>query len=116
MSKAKNRNGAFRRRVAALDGELCRNPSCLSVNGAGKIRLFTAHHIRYRSKRGAVNHVENGIMLCQECHYAAHNGHGKGDDHVCGRVFMLRVLNALVGASGYRWGEVHAGLRRRYAA
>lgn len=123
MSRPTKRNGAFKRRVFALDGEQCRNPFHAQVIkdliAIGLLFLpvilrFVAHHIRYRSKRGQVNHVENGIMLCQFCHHAAHNGHGKGEERVIGRVFMLRVLNALGGTPDDRWSKAREELRKRY--
>ena len=103
----------LREQIIALDDFQCRNPKCLSVGDSFTKRQLSVHHIIYKSHQGP-DTPENMITLCRRCDYAVHNGHGRGDARLTGRQYMLKILDALEGASDYRWGEVHAELRKRY--
>ncbi len=104
----------FRRLILLLDGNKCRNPNCLCNKNSSFIeRIVSAHHIIFKS-HGIDDSPENGIILCNLCHYAVHNGHGKGKDRLTGRQFMLKILDSLVDDPGYRWEEVHKTLKDRY--
>ncbi len=104
----------FREDIISMDGFVCRNPECLSANGdLVNSRWLSVHHIKYRS-HGGTDAPENTITLCRLCDHAVHNGIGKDDEHVCGRVFMLRVLNARESLPDDRWHDAREELRKRY--
>lgn len=112
----------FRETIISLDGFACRNPKCLSVKENNPSikeddpyarRLLSPHHIKYKSHQGP-DTKENTITLCQLCHKAVQEGHGKGDKRLTARQYMLKILNDLVGAADYRWHEVHEEYRKRY--
>ena len=83
--------------------------------------MHEAHHITYRSQ-GGKDIVENGIGLCRQCHYHAHNGkvvtvpkhdgHGSTTERISGRAFVLRVLDSKVNKAVYRWEKAHEQLRK----
>lgn len=112
--------------LIALDGEQCRNPfheqTITELVAIGTVVLpvifrFIAHHVKYKS-HGVDNSPENGIMLCQHCDTAVHQGHGsiKDPNRLSAHEFMLKILDALIDAPDYRWRKVHDKLRLRYAS
>lgn len=70
--------------IFMLDGNKCMNCPQLVVT--------KPHHIIFRRHSRALKFdIGNGIGLCPECHYKAHNGLGLRSD-VTGRQFMIEIL------------------------
>lgn len=101
----------FQRTILWLDHGRCRNPNCIGTQWERGI--LSAHHIKFKSY-GVDHSAENGILLCQGCDHAVHHGHGKGDERLSAREFMLQILNDLVDDPEYRWRAAHQVLRDRY--
>jgi len=105
--------------VLNIDQHTCRSFFC--KNGRGEFwsptlsgTIDPPHHIKLKSQ-GGKNEVTNGITLCRLCHDYAHGKNNLEIDgfRVSGRQFMIMVLDALLDDPCYRWGLVHAELKRR---
>jgi 5-methylcytosine-specific restriction endonuclease McrA len=84
--------------VYKLDGDRCMNIYC-GLPGV------EAHHIIFRSQDITRKYdLNNGIVLCPECHYKAHNGLGLHGDKT-GRQFMIWILEQHILKEEFRWGE-----------
>ncbi len=105
--------------ILALDGYKCQNPNCLTVAaieaGEEVIQGLVVHHIKYRSA-GGKDLPEIMISLCFLDDHGVHHGYGRGDDRLCGREFMLQILDNRKKAdpNNFRWEAVHAELTRKY--
>lgn len=99
---------------------LVEDPICRVVGCA--VESIQGHHIIYKSKwtkeiesrlEVKMDSLSNGIGLCAEHHFQAHNGTGlKG---ISGREFMYQKLDQLVKISGFheaRWGKVWKELEK----
>lgn len=102
---------AFQQMILALDHGRCRNPNC--IGSSYERGILSAHHIKLKS-HGVDHSAENGILLCKGCDHAVHHGHGKRDERLSAREFMLQILNDLVDDPEYRWHAAHQVLRDRY--
>ena len=115
----KQNNGArvaFHRLIVGRDGK-CMNPDCpCHKNKKKEVIILSAHHIIRRSQGGR-DKLEVGITLCVNYSHKWAEGEGNLTDdngnRITARQFMIMVLDALKDDPCYRWGLVHAELKRR---
>lgn len=93
---------AFQRKVLKLDGGSCMNICCRRT-------VDEAHHIIFCSQQGK-NQVENGIMLCRECHDKVQ---GKIPMSITADEFMLHILNQHKDEPHWRWDEAYEYIKDR---
>jgi len=77
--RATNEYISWRKSVFAKDHYTCQ--CCGATSGYGRTILLHAHHIKnWKDNPDDRYDVENGITLCDECHYKFHSEYGKRDN------------------------------------